>query len=145
MIPHKIPMYSVLYQRISVFTTMKYRKSDAIWYPQDNKNVGLFDYYISCYIGYLNKRMVYVMIYIIQWRNNGIVSTHEVSEKWTTEKESIIIALKDCIKVFQWERERERERERIFLIEIENKKDASAYWIIPIIWKLFLIFEIMRN
>ena len=52
--------------------------------------------------------MVYVMIYIIQWRNNGIVSTHEVSEKWTTEKESIIIELKDCIKVFQREREREK-------------------------------------
>ena len=56
--------------------------------------------------------MVYVMIYIIQRRNNGNVSTHEVSEKWTTEKESIIIALKDCIKVFQ--RERERKRAHIF-------------------------------
>ena len=70
------------------------------------------------------------MIYIIQWRNNGIVSTHEVSEKWTTEKESIIIALKDCIKVFQREREREREREgerERIKNAIENKKVASAY------------------
>ena len=68
--------------------------------------------------------MVYVMIYIIQWRNNGIVSTHEVSEKWTTEKESIIIALKDCIRCFN-ERERERERER----ETLNEKRRERKWI----------------
>ena len=90
---------------------MKYRKSDAIWYPQDNKNVGLFDYYISCYIGYLDKNMGFVMIYISRYKNNGIVSTHDENEKWTTEKESIIITLKDYI-FSPREREREKGRER---------------------------------
>ena len=35
-----------------------------------------------------------------------------MSEKWTTEKESIIIALKDCVRCSMREREREREREK---------------------------------
>ena len=62
--------------------------------------------------------MVYVMIYNTRWKNNGIVSTHEVGEKWTTEKESIIILLKDYTFFLirrergRGERERERERER---------------------------------
>ena len=91
---------------------MKYRKSDAIWYPQDNKNVGLFDYYISCYIGYLDKNMGFVMIYISRYKNNGNVSTHDENEKWTTEKESIIITLKDYTFFLREKREKERERER---------------------------------
>ena len=91
---------------------MKYWKSDAIWYPLDNKNVGLFDYYISCYIGYLDKNMVFAMIYISRYKNNGIVSTHDENEKWTTEKESIIITLKDYIFFLREKRERKRERER---------------------------------
>ena len=50
------------------------------------------------------------MIYISRYKNNGIVSTHDENEKWTTEKESIIITLKDYIFSPREKRERE-ERE----------------------------------
>ena len=103
---------------------MKYWKSDAIWYQLDNKNVGLFDYYISCYIGYLDKNMVFAMIYISRYKNNGIVSTHDENEKWTTEKESIIITLKDYI-LSSIERERERERKKHKLYK--NNDMQAAY------------------
>ena len=105
---------------------MKYRKSDAIWYPQDNKNVGLFDYYISCYIGYLDKNMGFVMIYISRYKNNGIVSTRDENEKWTTEKESIIITVKDYI-LYLLERERERERGREQKHKLKNNDMQVAY------------------